>query len=84
MPVLVPRLMPLRSVDYVVQIYKYQVREWSKTHRSLARIRLYPVLPVVFYTGTQRWDSVGRLLDLVERGEAFAAVTPAMDPLFIN
>jgi len=78
------RLMPLRSVDYVVQIYKYQVREWSKTHRSLARIRLYPVLPVVFYTGTQRWDSVGRLLDLVERGEAFEAVTPAMDPLFIN
>ena len=78
------RLMPLRSVDYVVQIYKYQVREWSKTHRSLARIRLYPVLPVVFYTGTQRWDSVGRLLDLVERGEAFEAITPAMDPLFIN
>jgi hypothetical protein len=36
------RLMPLRTVDYVVQIYKYQVREWSKNHRSLARIRLYP------------------------------------------
>ena len=60
------------------------MREWSKTHRSLARIRLYPVLPVVFYTGTQRWDSVGRLLDLVERGEASEAITPAMDPLFIN
>ena len=52
------RLMPLRSVDYVVQIFKYQVREWSKTHRSLARIRLHPVLPVVFYTGTRRWDAV--------------------------
>jgi hypothetical protein len=71
-------------MDYVVQIFKYQVREWSKTHRSLARIRLYPVLPVVFYTGTRRWDSVGRLVDLVEMSSAFEAVTPAMTPLFIN
>ena len=78
------RLMPLRSLDYVVQIFKYQVREWSKTHRTLARIRLHPVLPVVFYTGTQRWDSVGRLVDLVEMGERFESATPAMEPLFIN
>ncbi len=78
------RLMPLRSLDYVVQIFKYQVREWSKTHGSSARIRLYPVLPVVFYTGTRRWDSVGRLVDLVEMGAAFDSATPAMTPLFIN
>jgi len=78
------RLMPLRSLDYVVQIFKYQVREWSKTHRTLARIRLHPVLPVVFYTGTQRWDSVGRLVDLVEMGERFESATPAMEPRFIN
>jgi hypothetical protein len=71
-------------VDYVVQIFKYQVREWSKTHGSLARIRLYPVLPVVFYTGTRRWDCVGRLVDLVEMGAAFESATPAMAPLFIN
>jgi hypothetical protein len=68
----------------VVQIFKYQVREWSKTHRTLARIRLHPVLPVVFYTGTQRWDSVGRLVDLIEVGERFQSATPAMEPLFIN
>jgi hypothetical protein len=78
------RLMPLRSVDYVVQIFKYQVREWLKTHRSVARIRLYPVLPIVFYTGTRRWDSVGRLVDLVEMGDRFESATPAMDPLFLN
>jgi len=32
-----------------------------------ARVLQIPMLPVVFCTGTQRWDSVGRLLDLVER-----------------
>ncbi len=78
------RLMPLRVLDYVVQIFKYQVREWSKTHRSFARIRLDPVLPVVFYTGTRRWDSVGRLVDLVEMGDRLGNATPAIEPLFIN
>jgi hypothetical protein len=57
------RLMPLRSLDYTVQIFRYQVREWSKTHRSFSRIRFDPVLPVVFYTGAQRWNSLGRLVD---------------------
>ena len=78
------RLMPLPSVDYVVQVYKHQVREWSKTHRAFARVRLDPVLPVVFYTGTRRWASVGRLVDLVQMGEQFESATPAMEPLFIN
>jgi hypothetical protein len=77
-------LMPLRTVDYVVQIFKYQVREWLKMHRSCARIRLHPVLPVVFYTGTRRWEAVGRLVDLVEMGDRFEAATPAMEPLFLN
>lgn len=36
-----------------------------------ARVWQIPVLPVVFYTVTQRWDSVGRLLDLMERIMAF-------------
>jgi hypothetical protein len=38
----------------------------------------------VFYTGTKRWDSVGRLADLVEMGAAFESITRTMDPLFIN
>lgn len=78
------RLMPLRLLEYVVQIFKAQVRQWSRRHRSFARMRLQPVLPVVFYTGTRRWDTIGHLTDLLERAEDFAAVTPVLDPLFIN
>jgi hypothetical protein len=78
------RLMPLRSLDYTVQVFRYQVREWSKTHRSFSRIRFDPVLPVVFYTGTQRWDSPGRLVDLVDLGEQFESMIPSFEPLFIN
>jgi hypothetical protein len=68
------RLMPLRSLDYAFQIFRYQVREWSKTHRSFSRIRFDPVLSVVFYTGTRRWDSPGRLVDLVDRGGRFESM----------
>jgi hypothetical protein len=78
------RLMPLRSLDYAVQIFRYQVREWSKTHRSFSCIRFDPVLPVVFYTGTRRWDSPGRLVDLVDLGERFESMIPSFEPLFIN
>jgi predicted transposase YdaD len=78
------RLMPLRLLEYVVQIFKSQMRLWSQEHTSFAKLRLQPVLPVVFYTGTRRWEKVGRLVDLLERGEAFGSVTPLLDPLFVN
>jgi hypothetical protein len=79
------RLMPLRLADSQLQILRYQVRKWSQTHSSLARVRLWPVLPVVFYTGLQRWPAVGTLADLIERGDEFRAVTPIVErPLFLN
>jgi hypothetical protein len=76
--------MPLRLLEYVVQIFKLQTREWSRKQRSFAGIHLQPVLPVVFYTGTRCWDKIGRLVDLVEMGQRFREVTPILDPLFIN
>jgi hypothetical protein len=77
-------VMILRVLEYVVQIYKYQEREWLRRHGSGAGIRLSPVLPVVFYTGTRRWDDLGSLSDLVELGELFGPLVPALKPLFIN
>jgi hypothetical protein len=77
-------VMILRVHDYVLQIYKYQEREWLRRHGSAAGIRLSPVLPVVFYTGTRRWDDLGSLSDLVEQGELFGPLVPALKPLFIN
>src|SRR5262245_25068927 len=36
------RLMPLRLLEYVVAIFKYQEREWAKEHASFAGILLQP------------------------------------------
>lgn len=66
-------------------MFRYQVRKWSQTYRSRARVRLSPVLPVVFHTDVRRWPQVGTLVDLIARGEKFRAVTPIIEqPLFLN
>lgn len=79
------RLMPLRLADSQLQLFRYQVRQWSPTHGSPARVRLMPVLPVVFYTGLRRWPAVGTIADLIERGGEFRTVTPIVErPLFLN
>ena len=78
------RLMTLRALDYVVQIYKSQVRPWGEEHGSLAGVRLRPVLPIIFYTGTHAWERLGTLTDLMTEGATFADVTPAFTPLFID
>jgi hypothetical protein len=77
-------VMAFRVLEYVVQMYRAQVREWDQHHRSFAGLRLQPVVPVVLYTGTHRWEALGRLVDLVEMGEQFVAVIPALDPHFLN
>jgi hypothetical protein len=77
-------LMPLRVLEYVVEIYKSQVRKGPEGPASLRGVRLQPVLPVVFYTGTRTWEDLGVLSDLVEEGEQFRDVTPHFRPLFVN
>jgi hypothetical protein len=71
-------------LEYVVAIYKRQVREWRKKHGNLDHFRFHPVLPIVFYTGTRTWNKVGRLADLVELGDELKALIPDLQPLFLN
>jgi hypothetical protein len=54
------RLMPLRVLEYVVAVYKRQMRDWKREHGNLDHFRFQPVLPIVLYTG-----SFGRLLRLI-------------------
>ena len=78
------RLMILRVLDYLVQIWKAQVRAWGVEHGSLANVHLQPILPVVFYTGLHRWEQLGGLLDLMVEASAFRSLTPEFQPLFVN
>jgi len=46
--------------------------------------QLHPVIPIVFYTGARRWDSVDQLIDLVPAGAPFAPMTPTFSPVLVN
>jgi hypothetical protein len=78
------RFMPLRVLEYVVMIYKHQMREWEKKHGNLDNFHLQPVLPIVLYTGTRTWDSLGSLWELVELGAELGELIPKLTPLFLN
>jgi hypothetical protein len=78
------RIMPLRALEYVATIYRYQERQWRRTHGSSDNVQFMPVLPIVFYTRTRTWESLGRLRDLVEEGEEFGDAIPDLEPIFVN
>ena len=78
------RFMPLRVLEYVMMIYKHQMRERTKEHDNLDQFHLQPVLPIVLYTGTRTWEKLGHLGELVELGAEFAHWIPALEPLFLN
>jgi hypothetical protein len=77
-------LMRLRVLDYVVQIYKKQARNWLARHRSLHEFQFDPVLPVVLYTGTTSWPRLPHLAELVKQGEEFRPLLPGIEPLHVN
>ena len=56
-------------LEYVVQIYKHQIRKNGKGRKPGAKFRLNPVLPIVLYTGERRWDALGQLSQLIHCGE---------------
>jgi hypothetical protein len=76
--------MPLRLLDYVVQIYRQQAREWEGRHGPGAQPQYEPVLPVLFYTGERPWPGPGILADSLHRAEHFADVTPRLQPIFFS
>jgi Putative transposase, YhgA-like len=78
------RLMLLRVLEYLVQVWKQQVKQHGEEHGSLASVKLRPVLPVVLHTGSYSWEGLGSLLDLMDDAECFRAVTPAFEPLFVS
>ena len=52
------------------QLLKYMVRIWEAVDRDAnGQGRLPPIVPLVLYHGTQRWDSPGRFSDMVEADE---------------
>lgn len=75
--------MGLRLFLYMGELWDSQRREWHDQQRPAAERRLFPVIPVVYYTGEKRWSAplgLEALMDLPPELERFV---PAWETLFL-
>ncbi len=57
--------------------WERQWRQWAAQHERGQRLRLTPVVPVVFYTGKEPWDGFRTLAELFDARESVRACIPA-------
>jgi hypothetical protein len=66
--------MPFRILSYMLRIWESQREEFESNKVPLTQWKFRPILPVVFYTGDQKWDEpldMKRLFDLPKSLEEF-------------
>lgn len=74
--------MGYRMLSYMVKIWEDQCREWPSG--PAGGRRLSPILPVVFYTGEQRWASPVSLTAVMDIPKVLERFVPRFDTLFLD
>lgn len=66
--------MPFRILSYMLRIWESQREDFESKNISLSQWKFHAILPVVFYTGDQRWEeplNIKKLIDLPKTLEDF-------------
>ena len=77
-------LMGLRLLSYMMQLWESQRREAHDANLPASQVRLSLVVPVVFYTGVDTWDTLPGLSSLLDAPPALSRFVPTWDILFLN
>jgi predicted transposase/invertase (TIGR01784 family) len=75
------RTMGFRLLSYMVQVWEEQVNTAKAAKKP---VRLYPILPLVFYTGKKKWTKLPTLQTLMELPKELEAFVPTWETLFLN
>ena len=76
--------MGFRVLFYMVQIWDSQRREWESNDVPKSQWRFRPILPIVFYTGDQRWSTPLTLNAIMDLPDLFSRFVPQFDTLFLS
>ena len=76
--------MGFRVLFYMVQIWDAQRREWESDNVPKSQWRFRPILPIVFYTGEQRWSTPLTLNAVMDIPDVFSRFVPQFDTLFLG
>ena len=68
----------------MTQIWDAQRREWQSNNIPKSQWRLRPVVPIVFYTGDQKWKTPLSLHALMDLPDMFSRFVPKFDTLFLS
>ncbi|RKU25158.1 hypothetical protein C6497_16555 [Candidatus Poribacteria bacterium] len=80
----IDHIMPFRVLFYMCQIWDAQRREFESENVPRHEWRLRPILPIVFYTGTQQWQTPLSLKTLMLLPDSLSRFVPQFDTLFLD
>ncbi|HLK60937.1 MAG TPA: Rpn family recombination-promoting nuclease/putative transposase, partial [Chthonomonadaceae bacterium] len=78
------RSMGFRLLSYMVQLWQTQVRGFQDQRLPPSKWNLYPVVPIVFYTGKRTWTHALNLQAIMDVPNELQAFIPAWETLFLN
>ena len=70
--------MPLRILLYAALFWEREWKAWEGEHPLDSPLRLTPILPIVFHTGTQRWRTYRTLAELIGRPRGVGRIRAAV------
>ena len=76
--------LPLRTLVYAALFWDQEWRAWESRHDEGSPLSLTPVIPIVFHTGTTRWNTARTLADLIGGPEELTIYAPGWSPLFLD
>ena len=77
-------IMGFRVLFYMMQIWDSQRREWESNNVPKSQWRFRPILPIVYYTGEQRWNNPLTLEAIMDMPDVLARFVPKFDTLFLS
>jgi len=80
----VDRMMPFRMLTYMMQVWNMEIQEWESSNIPLSQRYFRPILPVVFYTGSQHWESPLEMKQLVEIPDGLEMLIPQFKIFLLN
>ncbi len=80
----VDAMMGFRVLFYMTQLWDAQRREWESKNIPKSQWRLRPILPIVFYTGEQRWQTPVSLTSIMDIPETLSEFVPRFNTLFLS
>ena len=76
--------MGFRVLFYMTQLWDFQRREWESNNIPKSQSRFRPIIPIVFYTGEQRWQTPLMLSAVMDLPDVLSEFVPTFGILFLS